>query len=253
MEPLTTEALLVCAAGLAAGGFVKGVIGVALPVIAVPIMTAAVDVPQAVALLAVPILAANLWQGGGLGRVGATVRRFWPLLGTLIVGLVVGTGLLVSVPKANLYLIIGGGIIAVAAAQLLAPRLVVSPRQERWMSPLVGAVAGLLGGIAGMFGAAIAAYMIALRLPREAFIASTAASFLCAGLPLTALLFLRGVYDLPLFLLSVAGCLPVFAGLLVGEAIRRRTDPRGFHKLVLGALILIGLDLLRRGLGVELS
>jgi uncharacterized protein len=248
MEALTPAALAICAAGLAAGGFVKGVIGVALPVAAIPIMTAAVTVPQAVALLAVPILAANIWQSGGVARVGNTMRRFWPLLIPLVIGLAVGTRLLVGIPAKQLYLIIGAAVIAVAAAQLMAPRLVVSPRQERWLGPLVGAFAGLIGGVSSMFGTAIATYMIALRLPREEFIGSTAAAFLCAGVPLTILLALNGVYDWPLFLLSIAACVPVFAGLLVGTAIRRRIDPHGFHRLVLAALVLIGLELLRRGL-----
>ncbi len=134
------EAVSVVVAGLAAGGFVKGVIGVALPVVALPIITTATTVPQAVA-------------------------------------------------------------------------------------------------------------MIALRLAREEFVVSTAASFLCAGVPLTALLVLRGVYDRLLFLLSLADCVPVFAGLVLGQAVRRRIDPAAFHRLLLAALALIGLDLLRRGLG----
>jgi hypothetical protein len=248
MDEISLSVLLVCAAGLAAGGFVKGVIGVALPVVAVPIMTAVVTVPQAVALLAMPILTANLWQSGGLAHAGATVHRFWTLLATLLVGLVIGTSLLVSIDAEALYVTVGLAIIAVAAAQLLAPRFAVAPRYERWLSPLVGVVAGLLGGLASMFGAAIASYMIALRLPRDVFIASTAVAFLCAGIPLAALLFIHGVYDLRLFLLSLGACLPVFAGLRLGEMIRRRTNPQGFRTIVLAALVLIGLDMLRRGL-----
>lgn len=248
MDELSLSVLLVCAAGLAAGGLVKGIIGVALPVVAVPIMTTAVTVPQAVALLAMPILAANLWQGGSMAHFAVTVRRFWSLLATLVVGLVIGTSLLVSIDADALYVTVGLAIIAIAAAQLLAPRFAVAARHERWLSPLVGGVGGLLGGLAGMFGAAIATYMIALRLPRDVFIASTAVAFLCAGIPLAALLLIRGVYDLTLFLLSLGACLPVFGGLLLGEAIRRRVDPKGFRTVVLGALVLIGLDMLRRGL-----
>jgi hypothetical protein len=248
MDDLSFTTLLVCALGLLAGGLIKGVIGVALPVVAVPILTTVVTMPQAVALLAMPILAANTWQSGGVAHVGRTLRRFWPLLATLVVGLVFGTSLLVSAETDLLYIVVGAAIIMISAAQLLAPRLHVSPPQERWVSPLVGVVAGILGGLAGMFGAAIATYMIALRLPRDTFIASTAVAFLCAGLPLAALLFIRGVYDQTLFLLSLGACLPVFGGLLLGEAVRRRVDPKRFRTIVLGALAVIGLDMLRRGL-----
>jgi len=44
------------------GGVVKGAIGVGLPMLAVPMMSLVMPTPQAMALVAVPVVGSNLWQ-----------------------------------------------------------------------------------------------------------------------------------------------------------------------------------------------
>lgn len=63
-------------------GTVKGVIGLGLPTVSVGLLTAAIDLPTAMALLLVPSFATNLWQAlaGGHGRT--ILRRIWPFLAT---------------------------------------------------------------------------------------------------------------------------------------------------------------------------
>lgn len=228
------------------GGLVKGVIGMALPVVALSVLTSVISVPDAVALQVLPILTANLWQGAHPTHIGPTLKRFWPLLLTVIAGLVVGTGLLVKIEPRPLYGILGALIALLALAQLVAPDFSVSPAQERWANPVVGFVAGLLGGLATMFGPVLGTYLAALRLPRDSFINSQGVAYFSAGVPLTLLLLARGVLDLRLLWLSAAACIPVFAGLLAGQRLRSRIDPGRFRKIVLGALLLIGANLVRR-------
>ena len=61
------------------GGVVKGAIGVGLPMLAVPMMSLVMPAPQAMALVAVPVMGSNLWQVWTVGQWRQNLRRFWPL------------------------------------------------------------------------------------------------------------------------------------------------------------------------------
>jgi hypothetical protein len=65
-----------------------------------------------------------------------------------------------------------------------------------------------------------------------------------AGFTLTGLGVLETRHVVP-GLLSLA---PVFAGLAIGQWLRARIDQDLFRKVLLGSMVLIGLNLIRRGL-----
>ena len=61
-------------------GTVKGVIGLGLPTVSLALLTVAIDLPHAMALLLVPSFITNLWQAAVGGNGGAILRRLWPFL-----------------------------------------------------------------------------------------------------------------------------------------------------------------------------
>ena len=61
-------------------GAVKGVIGLGLPTVSLALLTLALDLPTAMALLLVPSFVTNLWQGLVGGHLGPLLRRLWPFL-----------------------------------------------------------------------------------------------------------------------------------------------------------------------------
>ncbi len=76
----TAEVLvIVCATFLFAGG-VKGVVGLGLPTISLALLAASVGLREAIALMLVPALVTNLWQGLTGGAFVALLRRLWPML-----------------------------------------------------------------------------------------------------------------------------------------------------------------------------
>ena len=93
MIPALPEAitLLVMATFLLAGT-VKGVIGLGLPTVSLAILTVAIDLPTAMALLLVPSFATNLWQASVGGNATSLWRRLWPFM--LPAGLCVWIGAL---------------------------------------------------------------------------------------------------------------------------------------------------------------
>ena len=71
---------LTCALFFTMGGFVKGTMGVGLPLVVVPTLSLLIPAPQAMGLLVVPVLVSNLWQAVEGGNVRYSIRRFASLI-----------------------------------------------------------------------------------------------------------------------------------------------------------------------------
>ena len=82
--------LAVIAVAFVLAGLSKGFIGFGLPLISVPLCASVVSVPLAIALTAAPILLSNIYQAFHGGRQTVVLRRFWPLLLTLVPGVLIG-------------------------------------------------------------------------------------------------------------------------------------------------------------------
>ena len=136
LDPLTIVAVF---ATFLIAGAVKGVIGLGLPTISLALLTVAIDLPSAMALLLVPSFVTNLWQAtiGGEGK--AIVRRLWPflLMGTVTVWL--GSTALTRIDLAWLSALLGALLITYAAVSLAGVRPAITSRQELWLGPLLGA------------------------------------------------------------------------------------------------------------------
>src|ERR1700731_1273081 len=81
------------------GGMIKGVTGVGLPLVLIPLSTQFLDAPAAVALLMLPMVATNIAQAAEGGHPAAAIRSLLPILLPLILGALVGVPLLLSVDR----------------------------------------------------------------------------------------------------------------------------------------------------------
>ena len=82
---MTEIQMLVIAGAFLVAGVAKGAIGIGLPPIAVGLMTLALPLEDALAIMTIPTLTTNVWQaiyGTGLRRL---IRRFWSLAATAMV------------------------------------------------------------------------------------------------------------------------------------------------------------------------
>ncbi|MGQ9369103.1 sulfite exporter TauE/SafE family protein [Azospirillum sp. ST 5-10] len=231
-----------------AGGVVKGMLGLGLPMVAVPVLSFVMPVPQAIALLLLPVVASNLVQMSQGGRVDEVVRRFWPLLVAQVAGLLVGVQFLVALDDSLLAVVLGATILALVglSAGRFEPRLDVGA--ERWASPSVGLVAGVLGGFTSFYGPPLIVYLNALRLPKETFVRVLATAYFVGSLPLTLALLANGTMGAREVWMSAAAMAPVFVGLRLGRAVRDRIPQQAFRSLVLVALAAIAVSLIWRGL-----
>jgi hypothetical protein len=230
------------------GGVVKGVTGVGLPLVLVPLAAQFVPVPDAVALVSVPMVVTNVTQAAEGGQTLDAIKRIWPILLLLVVGTVIGVHLLVTIDRRLLSLILGLAFLGLAVLLVMMPRVRLSPAIARWSGPAVGLGAGVLGGMSAMFGPPMIAYLVGLGTEPDSFVKQMAIFAFTAAV--TMLLALGGAGALSGFDLAVsAGAIvPIQLGMPLGRWLRRRIPPGVFRALVLIVLAVSGIDLLHRAL-----
>ncbi len=240
-------ALAVGAAAIFAGGMVKGVLGLGLPLVAVPVLASAMDPKVAVAMMTVPVLSSNIWLVFRGSRFRATVHRFWLLMLALAGFTLLSAQLFVKISAATASLLLGLSVIGFVAMQIFPIKAVVSRRTERWLSPGIGAVSGLMGGISNFFGPPVIAYLIALRLEKDAFIAAVTLFFIVGGVPLYGSLAWHGVLNQKVLIASTGAAAIALAGVAIGSQLRRFVRQETFERILIGSLLVIGLNLIWRG------
>ncbi len=97
----------IIAAAVMLGGFVKGVVGIGLPIVSVAVLSSVIEAHLALGIIMFPILFTNLWQSLHAGRPLEVLRRFWPLIASMLICVWLGTGLVVRLPGGVLYGLIG--------------------------------------------------------------------------------------------------------------------------------------------------
>lgn len=233
--------------GLLLGGFSKGALGLGLPLIAVPILSMFMPIPQALAILTVPVFITNIWQAMQGGNLGAVIKRFWPMTIALVIGIGFGTQLLVRLDQQTLYLIMGTVVLIQPAVRLLKPNFVLSLAAQRWVGPTMAAGGGLLGGVSGFYGPPLMVYLAMLKLPKDLFTATIAMLFFVGGLALAIFLAQLDVMNQDNLILSAAALIPAVLGIFIGQKIRARISQKQFERAITVAMLLIGLSLISKG------
>lgn len=243
-----SEVWFLILAVFAIGGAIKGTLGFGMPLTTMSLLSAFLDVPVAAALNAFPILIANLFQATRGGLLRQTVRRFWVLLLALAIGTWLGAMLILLLDPKWLLGALGAITILFCAVNHFRTELTVPQRFERLVGAFVGFVAGVIGGMSTVHGPPLIMYTASLRLAREAFVAALGTFFMLGGVFVTIAYIERGVVNMHTAPWSLACVPPVLAGMWLGQWLSRHINQDLFRKLVLLALLVLGVNLLRRAL-----
>lgn len=235
---------------LVVAGVVKGSIGFGLPLVAVSVLSNIVDVRLALALMIIPIVVSNLWLGLQGGRFGATVGQHWPVVLALGAGISVGAWLIVGIDGRVLLGLVGAVVVLFALVEYFNPAQ-SRPLPQPWERPLgvvAGLVSGLIGGMTTAYGPVLLMYLTSLRMPKEIFVSTVGVIWFFASMFLVVAFSSVNILTPRTAVLSTAALLPVFLGMHFGRRLRRRVDQGTFQRITLTALLLLGLNLLRRAL-----
>ena len=92
-----------------------------------------------------------------------------------------------------------------------------------------------------MFGPMLIIYLVSIPgLDKERFVATISFLYIACVIPWMIMLLWFGILDRQLVVLSALATVPVVAGLVVGEVLRKRVSNSHFQKMVLIVLLLSG-------------
>ena len=245
---LDMTTLLLASLALMLGGFVKGAIGVGLPVVAIALLSNFLPVPLLLAIVVIPIVLTNLWQAINAGNLRRPLARFWPMILCLLVLIWFSARLVVELDARILYALIGSSVLLFVLSSYFRVEWNVSPSAERWAGPLAGSLGGFLGGMSAIWGPPMMIYFVMLRLPKEDYIQAVGLVWFIASIPLVIAYVRYGILTSDTVLLSMLACVPGFIGVAIGQALRKYVNQQAFTKLLLLFLFLVSLNLLRRAI-----
>ena len=240
---MTGGQLLVVVLASLAGATVKSVTGMGYPVLAVPLITLVLGVEDAVVLVALPNLAANVYLCWESREVRSQTRDLPLLVGFGIVGAVVGTIALVRLPEEPLLIVLALAIGVFVINFFRRPDLAIDPRVATRWSPAVGSITGLLQGAIGVSGPVVATWVHAYRLPPRVFVRTVTFIFGVTGAVQIVVLALQGQFTGDRLLAAAAAAVPVAIVTPLGVRLRDRLAGPTFERVVLAVLLVSAASL----------
>ncbi|WP_170418974.1 sulfite exporter TauE/SafE family protein [Ruegeria atlantica] len=245
---LTPQDLLLALAVAFLAGWVKGIVGFAMPMVMVSGLSVFLPPELAIAGLILPTLVTNVFQalGQGVSAAVSSIRQFRIFLIVGLVFLLAGAKLVTLVPTSTFLLMIGVPVTFFALIQVLGVKLVLKEQSAR-IEVLIGAVAGFVGGMSGIWGPPTVAYLTALNTPKAVQMRVQGVIYGLGAIALAIAHMGSGILRADTAPFSAALIVPAVAGMWVGMQLQSRIDQALFRKVTLIVLLAAGLNLLRRG------
>ncbi|MCA8251846.1 sulfite exporter TauE/SafE family protein [Burkholderia sp. AU31624] len=233
LQGLSTFELAGIAIALLLGGMAKGITGIGVPLIAMPILSQFLPIRHAVLLLSMPIILGNIPQALEGGQLLATARKIAaPIAGTVI-GNIVGVAILLSLNPGHAQAASGALLIVAAALMLAAPKLNLP---EAWRKPVgfaLGFGAALMESIASVPGPLLATYLISSGATGRVFTKQIAIILVVSIVTLITTFSGAAHASGADLAISAAASLPAIAGMWLVRPLRDKMSPKRFRMVVL--------------------
>ena len=229
-------------------GFVKGVIGLGLPTVAIGLLGLLMTPAQAAAILVVPSLVTNIWQFAAGGDLLVLVRRMWPLLAGICVGTWIGAVLLPTANGGQATMWLGVALAIYAGLGLFKIEFSVPPGAELWLGLVVGIATGAVTVATGIFALPGVPYIQGLRFDRHRLVQALGLSFTVSTFTLAAALSHAGEINSQLILPSLLGLAAALIGMWLGQIVRGKVKAETFRLFFFLGLLALGAHLALRGL-----
>ena len=237
--------MLVIAGAFIVAGIAKGAIGMGMPPIAIGLMSFAVPLESAIAIMVVPTMVTNIWQaiyGGGLRPL---MRRFGSMAATAMIGILAVGYLLSDLGSPGTAGWVGVLLVLYSLIALTPYRPRVPRRAEPWANPLIGLASGAVAGSTGVAAVPFLPYMQSLDMDRHELVQALGIMFVFITGMLAVSLALHGAYHLTTSVAGIAAIAPTMVGVWLGQHARRRLSAETFRRIFIFGMLGVGLQLAR--------
>jgi uncharacterized membrane protein YfcA len=235
--------LAIAATVFVLAGFVKGVIGLGLPTIAVGLLSLFVTPAQAASWMLVPSLLTNVWQIVAGPNLWSLTKRLGTLLAGIAIGTWLGAGVISGASAGHAAVALGIVLMIYAGLGLSAVRPRVPAHIEPWLSPFVGLATGMVSAGTGIFVMPSVPYLQALGFDKDDLVQALGITFLVATIALGIGLATEGTFQTATALTSTWMLLPALAGMGIGQLVRTRISAGAFRTWFLIGLLVLGAHL----------
>lgn len=250
ITPLLTPLLFVFACAVTMlGGFVKGAVGFAMPLIMISGMGILIAPELVLAGIVIPIVFSNGLQvaRSGFGNARAALKEHWRYVVVVCVMILVSAQFVRSIPANVMFIVLGVPVVTLCFIQLIGWRPQITPRWRRPFEWGAGALAGGLGGLAGTWCPPTVLYLLACNTPRATQMSVQGVIYGLGSVMLLVGHLQSGIVNAQTWVFSAALVPPALIGMWVGFRLGDRFDQERFRRVTLWVLIIAGANLIRRG------
>ena len=247
---MVTPALFVFACAVTAlGGFVKGAVGFAMPLIMISGMGILIPPELVIAGIVIPIVISNILQvaRSGFGNAQDAIKEHWRYVMIVCVMILVAAQFVRSIPSNVMFIVLGVPVVVLCTIQIIGWRPQITPRLRRPFEWTAGAMAGTLGGLAGTWGPPTVLYLLALNTPRERQMSVQGVIYGLGSVMLLLGHLQSGILNAQTWGFSAILVIPALTGMWIGFRFGDRFDQERFRKVTLWILVIAGTNLIRRG------
>ncbi len=239
---------------LSAGAFVTGLskTGIAgLGVLAVALFANALPARESTGALLPLLLCADVF-GVAFFRKHASWPHLWRLFPWVVAGVIVGCLTLGSLTNAVVQRMIGGILLAMIALHLWRQYRLrdsnVSAGNSMphtwWFAAITGVLAGFTTMVANAAGPVMILYLLAIGLPKLAFIGTSAWFYMCVNAFKVPFSVNLGLINQPSLVMDAVLVIPMLPGALLGPVILKHLNQRAFEQMALVLTVVAAVKLL---------
>ena len=243
---MSPDVLIVIFVALAAGSLVKGISGLGLPLVAIPVMAGFLGVEHAVAIMVIPGMLMNFWLLWTYREHAVRIPNL-PLVALAgVAGVVAGALVLSAVPDRYLVLFMALWLGIYLLSLLFPGRLRMPSALARHAALLVVGSAGVVQGALGTSGPVLAPYVHSLKLRQPQYVYAVSILFQIFAFTQLASFLWLGLIDAERAIESLMACIPIAIFLPAAVWLSRFFNDRAFNVLIVGILLFIEARLIWR-------
>jgi uncharacterized protein len=235
--------IILIAVIFAVAGFVKGVIGLGLPTVAMGLLAVTMSPVQALAIVIIPAIVTNIWQTFVGPYLRDIVRRLWPMMVGTAIGIWTCGGLMIGPYARYCAIVLGILLVIYAVVSLTRFTFTVARANERWVGGIVGLLTGVVSAATGVQVIPSMPFMQSIGMEKDELVQALGVFFTVATVTQAFNLTSEGILTAATALPGAIAMVAAFAGMFLGQAVRTKLQPEAFRRWFLVAMLLLGIYL----------